>query len=562
MKMSEYVYKILGLLLITLISACSGGTTSDVPSGVGGGGGGGGVVVGSITVTADDTAVTVGGTRSITATVLDDLAAPVPDGTTVSFSLSPSNLGSITSSAATVGGDATATFTAYYDPDIVTVTGSVGGLGDSVDITIEAAATGSIVFDSAVPDAIALAGTGGVETSLVSFIVKDINGDPVLDGTLVDFVMSGPGGGEYIGDIDATPTEHSVSTVDGVAAVSLHSGTVTGPVTITATVNGTTMSSTSTQVSIGGGVPNDDHLTISTSRWNLEGLGWAGIEAEIFIHMADRFGNYNLLEGTSVSFYAESGAIDTSGLTDVNGYTSVIFRTQAPVPGDVAPEAWETALQSQVLADYGILTTAHPRDGWATIMASTRGEEGFDDSDGNGVYDSGENFRDTPQEAFIDVNDNGAWDDGTGVDPFEIYMDDDGDSSYDGVNGLWDSDKTIFTDIRLLITNKPEYILTNPSSGFTIADGTSQTFSLIVCDQNLNALIGGTTVSISADKGDFSGVNDYTFPDLFIVGPVELWFTIGDSSPLDTDPAEAVTIEIIVNYKGTDYYAWVYGSID
>ena len=241
----------------------------------------------------------------------------------------------------------------------------------------------------------------------------------------------------------------------------------------------------------------------------------------------------------------------------------MVFRTQLPYPEDVVPEPWETALQGQVLADYGILTTAHPRDGWATIMASTRGEEGFDDIDGNGVYDPGEPFTDTPQEAFIDVNDNLAWDDGTGLDPFEIYMDDDLSSSYDGVNGVWDADKTIFEDIRLLITGDPGlgYIRTNPST-FAIGDGGSQSFTLIVCDQNLNALIGGTTVKISADKGNFSGVNDYTFPDIFIVGPVELGFTLSDANAGDADPAEAATIEIIVNYKGTDYYVWVSGTID
>ncbi|MEC4676905.1 MAG: hypothetical protein VST72_08320 [Nitrospirota bacterium] len=562
MKMSEFTYKILGLLLITLISACSGGSTSDVPSGVGGGGGGGGVIVGNITVTANLANVTVGGTVSITATVLDDLAAPVPDGTTVSFSLSPSNLGTITSQATTGGGVATATFTAY-DPGTVTVTGSAGGLSDSVDITIDPAATGSIEFDSAVPNVIAITGTGGTETSLVSFIVKDIYGDPVVDGTLVDFVMTGPGGGEYIGDNDATPNEHSVSTVTGVAAVYLNSGTVAGTVQITATVtlDGTTMSSTTTQVSIGGGVPSDAHLSIATERFNLEGLVWFGIETNILVFMSDRFKNYNILEGTSVSFTAESGAIDTSNVTDADGYTSVVYRTQLPYPEDVAPEAWETALQSQVLADYGILTTAHPRDGWATIMASTRGEEAFDDSDGNGAYDTGEVFTDTPQEAYIDVNDNGAWDDGTGVDPFEIYMDDDLSSTYDGLNGVWDSDKTIFTDIRLLITGEPEYIVANPAS-FTILDGGFQSFRVIVCDQNLNALIGGTTVKISADGGKFSGVNDYTFPDLFIYGPVELDFVLSDANPGDTDPAEAVTITIDVVYKTNTWTTMVTGTID
>ncbi|MBV6343528.1 hypothetical protein, partial [Candidatus Magnetobacterium casense] len=295
----------------------------------------------SINLTALPAALTVQGTASITATVLDNLGANVPDGTTVTFSVSPSGYGLVTTQATTVSGVATATLLALNTPGTVVVTGSAGGVSDTASIVISAAATGSLEFCCATPTVIGISGSGQTETSLILFLVKDINGNNVVDGTSVSFTMSGPSGGrlpsaggEYLGTDDGTPTTASASTVDGVAGVYLHSGSVAGPVLVIATVAG--MSSASTGISIGGGIPNDAHLTLTTNKFNLEGLDWANIQANISVFMADRFGNYNILENTAVSFYAESGAIDRNAVTD-DGSATVVFRTQNPIPYDVQP---------------------------------------------------------------------------------------------------------------------------------------------------------------------------------------------------------------------------------
>ena len=57
--------------------------------------------------------------------------------------------------------------------------------------------------------------------------------------------------------------------------------------------------------------------------------------ATIEAWMADRFGNYNILQGTSVSFATDAGAIDTSNVTDAFGITDSVYRTQNPMPTDV-----------------------------------------------------------------------------------------------------------------------------------------------------------------------------------------------------------------------------------
>jgi hypothetical protein len=561
--MSRYLL----LLIFIAFCSCGGDTSSSLPQGVGGGGGGGTVATASITLTANPSSLTVLGTSSITATVLDSTGTNVPDGTVVTFTLNDSTLGTITPRATTYNGTVSATFTAANKPGTAIITGTSGSATDTVNIAIAAAATGSIEFVSATPQVIGIQGSGQTETSTVKFLVKDINGNPVVDGTPVSFTMRGPSGGrlpadggEYIGAIDSTPTQASASTVNGYANVILHSGRVAGPVLITATVTGTTMSSSSTPISIGGGVPSATHFTVATDKFNLPGLAFANKQANISVYLADRFGNYNVLTGTSVSFYAEAGAIDRNDITDSNGSTSVVYRTQNPIPADVAPEAWETALQAYVLATYGISTTRHPRDGWATILVSLRGEEAFSDANGNGIYDVGESFIDTSQEAFIDNNDNGSRDDGS-ADPFEIYIDDNGNNSYDGANGVWDPDKTIFKDIKLLITGGPSYIELDPSS-FDISNGGSQGFTILVSDVNLNPLSPGSKVTISVDEGKLSGVTSYTFPSVFMAGPVELSFSISDSSATDTDPPKPATIKITVTWEGVEYTRTLSGTID
>ena len=524
----------------------------------------------SITLAANPTSITVLATSSVSAIVLDRDDNNVADATIVTFTLSSSTYGTINAQATTASGTATATFTASHTPGTVTVTGTAGSVVDTVNIAILAPDTGSIEFDSATPSVIGIRGSGQTETSLVKFLVKDINGNAVVDGTQVDFVMSGPGGGrlpdnggEYIGLRDASPTTATASTVAGEASVYLNSGTVAGPVIIIATVTGTSMSSSSTVMSIGGGVPNDAHLTIATDRYNLEGLAWANIQANISVYMADRFGNFNVLEGTAMSFYAESGAIDRNAVTDENGSASVVFRTQNPIPFDVQPEAWENTLCAGLGTRYGIdmCNSGHPRDGWATVMVSTRGEEAFSDTNANGSYDAGETFTDTSQEAFLDANDNDAYDDGS-ADPEELYIDDNGDETCDDAgNGSWDSYKTIFKNATLLITGPPYYIETNPAT-FTIANGGSRTFTLLVSDRNLNPLIGDTTVSISTNVGELAGTTSYTFPNAFMREPVELSFSLKDSDIEDPDPPESAVITITVSYKGDDYGKSVIGTVD
>jgi hypothetical protein len=104
-----------------------------------------------------------------------------------------------------------------------------------------------------------------------------------------------------------------------------------------------------------------------------------------------------------------------------------------------------------------------------TLIAFTRGEEYFDDNNQNGVWDPGERFIDQG-EPFVDANDDGLWN------PGETYFDANHNGMYDGPNGVYDSNTTIWTEFRILYTGRPvpdtSHIWLIPGSFGSCAGGT------------------------------------------------------------------------------------------
>jgi len=561
------------LISFLLLSACGAPTRSDTAGGTTTGTtvAAGATPASNITLTATPSSIMTTATSSIQATVTTSTGANVTDGTAVTFTLSSSAMGTITSSATTSSGVAAATFTAGTIPGTVTVTATSGSVTQTAAVVISAPSTGSLEYVSATPQVIGLKGGGQTASSAVIFLVKDINGTPVVDGTQVSFVMSGPSGGklpsaggEYIGDIDASPTTATASTVSGNATVTLNSGSVSGPVTIAASVTSgsQTFSASSATISIGGGVPSAAHFNLATTKFNLPGLVVSNSQATISAFIADRFGNYNVLTGTSVSFYTEAGAIDTSNVTDATGITTVTFRTQAPDPAEVSITAAETTLINSLNATFAssIPTdgTYHPSDGWVTILASVQGEEAFEDANANGIYDSGETFSDLG-EPFVDKDDDGVRD----TSPFEEYIDVNGNGSYNGPNGVWDgpgcagsgclSSKTIWTSITLAFTGNGYYCAISPSI-FAIANGGSLSFSAMVGDINANRLVSGATIAVAASVGTLAGQTTHTVPDGVPSGPSVLNFNLSDAAPTTVAAPAAVSI-VTVTVTSSDVVA-------
>lgn len=526
----------------------------------------------SVSLSVGSSSLINGQTTTVTADVRNFLNQAVSDGTSVTFALTyggaaPGTLSSTTAFTVTTilgpgvtGGIASVTFNA--DPTNagpVFITATAGTVTSApVLITVSAASAASLEFVSATPNVIGIQGSGTTSSSFVKFKVISSSGS-TLPGVNVSFTLFGPTG-SYLDTLDATPTTSSGSTDSkGEVITILQAGTVAGPCRIAAStmVSGATLTTSSGNISIGGGVPSDLFFSTSVSKFNLDGLGCNNLQSTITAYLADRFGNYNILQGWSVSFATDSGAIDTSNVTDASGITTAVFRTQSPIPADVAPLVGEP--------NYTVgPRTYNPRDGWLTILVSTTGEEYFRDDNANGVYDSlpvPETFTDL-SEPFIDSNDNGGRDSG------ELFFDWPGGitgntaGTHNGPNTVWDARIPIFRQVNLVMTGPPNFSdnttritddtfsTTNPVS---ILRGGSRDFYVFVSDINMNALIAGTKVSLISDKSEakitYLGGDPQTLADGLSFGPAILQYRVtnNNTSAGSVFPTLTATIDWLGN---------------
>lgn len=162
---------------------------------------------------------------TVSALVVDTVGNPVASGTLVRFAAS---LGNITPSAITnAHGIAVARLSAGVQAGLCEITAAVGTIEGRTTVTFVAGRPNSIEL-SANPLNIAVAGTGGTSTSTLTAIVKDANGNPVEQPTIVYFQLLNeppvPGGCNINnrGQIDSALTAH------GRAVVSLNSGLQVG----------------------------------------------------------------------------------------------------------------------------------------------------------------------------------------------------------------------------------------------------------------------------------------------------------------------------------------------
>jgi len=494
----------------------------------------------SITVSATNPSLLSGQTTNIIATVRNMMNNPVTDGTTVTFTISAgaTNAGSLSSATATtVNGIASITFSAdLLNSGSLVITATAGTASATVLITVSAAATQSIEFVSAEPDVIGVSGSGSTSSSLVTFIARDVNGSP-KPGVSVTFTLYGPTGSTLAAPSGSTG-------LDGTVQANLQAGTVAGPARIVASTtlpSGATISTSSGSISIGGGVPSDRFFSVAIPKFNLDGLNCDNVQTTLQVFIADRFGNYNILQGTSVSFATDAGAVDTSNVTDALGVTNSVYRSQNPRPTDVAPAAWETAAGLSYVDGTG--RTRNPRDGYISVLVSTTGEEHFVDLNANGVYDAGETFTDL-SEPFIDSDDNGAHD------TTELFFDWPGGATgvpgagagvYNNANGVWDSRIPIFRNVNLVMTgplsfgpNTSRIRSASAGSGaVSIPAGGSEVFNVYVSDINMNTPIAGTKISLTSDESaaklTWIGGSESVI-DALSTGPSVVTYTVKNTS--------------------------------
>ncbi len=528
-----FSWRIPALFLIFVLTACGGGggggSDSVGPAGAvqnGGGGGddqggdddgggtggdttvisfgaiiGGTFVQGQAAISIDT--LSAGGTADVTVNLVDQNGTPVTETFTVSFTSNCVADGTATleTDIDTIGGQAVAEYVANGCVGLDEIRATVNVDGDTLiaiaTITVAQENIGSIEFVSADPNQIALVGTGGDETSRVTFRVVGEAGGPIQDAT-VNFALNSSTGGLALTDNTAT------SNSDGEVSTIVQAGTIATSVRVTATEASTGISTQSSQLVVSTGIPDSDSFSLSVTEHNPEALNFDGEEITFTIRAADAFNN-PVPENTAVSFFAEGGSIDSSCTTDQTGACTVVWRSQDP----------------------------RPADGRATILASAIGNESFTDQNGNGRFEDGEPFDDLG-EAFADEDESGDYDVGEFFIDFGPGGTPDGarnlaDGLYNGV--LCDSGATQCSADRSIIVSDSIVISMSGSNaatpvlfqsgagevppGTTISaplGGTSISLVILSQDINGNSMPGGTVVTSGVTTGlriDGSG-GDFT----------------------------------------------------
>lgn len=383
------------------------------------------------------TTLAAGGTAGLTVTAQTGGAVYTP-ALSVTFT-SPcvaAGKASISSPVATVNGVASTSYTdqGCGGADTIMASATVFGatVGSSGVLTVMPSTAGQLAFVSALPQNIALKGTGGAgrqESSTVTFKVLDRNGNPV-SGQTVSFALNTTAGG-----LSLNPSS-AITGATGLVTTTVQSGTVNTPVRVTATL-ASGVSTVSDQLTVSTGVPDQNSFTLSAAILNVEGgdfngcptpTGANGPGATITARLGDHFHN-PVPDGTAVSFTASGGTVDASCLTGLTSTTltdgTVI--TQKGTPGECTVRYCSG--------------NPRPANDRVTVLAYALGEESFTDTNGNNLYDAGEPFTDLGEpfrndRAITNANANftdDAWSSGNAVRAAgEQYIDSNG-------NGVWNA---------------------------------------------------------------------------------------------------------------------------
>jgi hypothetical protein len=466
------------------------------------------------------------GTTSVSVTVNSN-GAPVTTAQTVTFSSPCATSGKavLTSTVLTgTGGVATASYRDNGCGGNDVVTASVSGLATtSSTLTVVVPTAGSIQFVSSTPTSITLKGTGGAgkqETSQVVFKVVDTGGNPLSTSQTVSFSLSTTVGGITFANGLTTSTATSDPST-GQAVVTVQAGVVSTPVRVLAstTAGGVTLTTQSDQLTISTGIPSQPNFSVSPTKHNIEGWDLDGQTAVLTARLADHFGN-PVPDGTAVNFITEGGSIGSSCTTTSGACTST-FTSQ----------------------------NLRPTNGRVTVLAYAVGEEGFTDTDGDGLADKVPNelvdangvSTDMP-EAFRDDNENGV------RDGSETFIDFNNNGAYDAADGKFNgvlcnetapgtssagtcsTQKTIhvFENVPMVFSGSDAVItFYNAAMSATINNITfgtcsaataftppTTTVKIVVTDVNGNVMPAGTLVAFATTNGTItSAASSFTVPD-------------------------------------------------
>lgn len=241
------------------------------------------------------------------------------------------------------------------------ITVSIGNSSKTIKLDVSSANIATIGFissDLSGTSSLVLKGTGGVgrqESAKLTFRVLDQSGSG-LSGVPVNFVATTSTGGLQVSPAQATTDSN------GNVTTSVLSGTIPTPVRVIAQAvrNGTTISGISDALTISTGFPIQKAMSMSVDKYNIEGLDYDGVPAQITVRLADQYGN-PISDNTTINFVSEGGAVGSSlqgACQTSNGGCTVPLISQ----------------------------NFKPANGRVTVLAYAQGIEDFVDSNGDGQY--------------------------------------------------------------------------------------------------------------------------------------------------------------------------------
>lgn len=515
--MSIRVLKLLPFVL--LLAACGGSGGKPPPSGnpsnpTGpdpvtvemGGGTGSAFQSGVIQVSSSD--LSAGGSTTLSVTLQRSDGSLYSETATVTFNSSciAQGLATVTSPVEITNGIATTTYSATgcSGTDVITARTTVDGtvLSATGSVNVAPAAIGSIVFVSATPENIALKGSGSSEhpeTAVVVFRVLDSSSGPRANA-VVNFKLD-----TDLGGVSLSPAQ-GMTNADGRVQTVVQGGTVSTPLTVTATVADTSpaISTQSSVLTVTTGVADQDSFSMSVECQNVEAWARDGVVVPVSVWLSDRFNN-PVPDGTAVTFNTEGGSIQSRCITQ-DGTCKVNWTSSNPRP--VAQPRAGTP----------------DRPGRSTLLAMAVGEESFTDRNGNGVFDDGDDFVDLA-ERYRDDNENDEYDYANGERIYDFNNNgtrDAADGVFNGVlckhGTLCDATKTttgISAQNLIIMSDGTAHLTpTNAAPLAAIAQGATQTYAFLFSDVNGNPLPAGTSISMAANGTGLSvgAPSSYTVP--------------------------------------------------
>lgn len=365
---------------------------------------------------------------------------------------------------------------------------SAGASSQSATINVAAPTANAVVFVSAAPAQIFVAGSGALDQAIVKFRVLSSGGLPLGSVPIKFSIVTNPGG-VGIGAAGATAPVSVTTLANGEASVSVFSGTIPGPVRVRAELESApTVFAESQNLTVASGPPSQRFMSLSVETFNIEGWDRDGSSTQLTVRVADRQGNA-VEDGTVINFTAEGGQVARSCATArVNGISqcSVSFVSQNP----------------------------RPAGGRASVLAFTAGTKDFVDVNGNNVFD-GPDTLDNIGDAYRDDNENAVYDSaGTG----EFLIPRGGLQTCPGTGAPFPS-RVNTCDGALATTVRQQAVVlfssTNPVFELTSATAGSVQFNMRSKTNTLLPLPAGTTFSASATDSNttdgFACAVDKTF---------------------------------------------------